>query len=384
MTDIVETGTRINVADRMRLVKNRSSGFDYLRLILSILIIGYHTVVVCYGREAEIEFWTSPIRPFWYLLVPGFFAMSGFLVTGSLLRVNNVPGFITLRMMRILPALCCEVLISAILIGPMLTELPMQLYYGSPVFLSYFLNVVGDIHYALPGVFTHNHVDWVNIQLWTIPCEFKCFVVLSIMVLIGLMRNRPLYTATVLIMSASAWYSDLNNGLLVRELRPSENLIIMCFLWGMLVHMYREYIPYNGFMFTACIIVSWWILSGTDMVYLAIFPITYITIYLGLLNPPKMFLITTGDYSYGLYLYGFPIQQAVYQGFPQFRQWQVHLPISLLLASICAYLSWHYLESKMLGKKKAALEFIYSLKPAAEEEISLTERPTGFLGDVEA
>jgi peptidoglycan/LPS O-acetylase OafA/YrhL len=56
------------------------------------------------------------------------------------------------------------------------------------------------------------------------------------------------------------------------------------------------------------------------------------TVYLGLLNPPKLGLLF-GDHSYGLYLYGFPIQQAVASAGNRTHNWYINFGIALPLAS---------------------------------------------------
>jgi peptidoglycan/LPS O-acetylase OafA/YrhL len=39
-------------------------------------------------------------------------------------------------------------------------------------------------------------------------------------------------------------------------------------------------------------------------------PATYATVFLGVTNATRNRMLLSGDYSYGIYLYGFPIQQA--------------------------------------------------------------------------
>jgi peptidoglycan/LPS O-acetylase OafA/YrhL len=55
--------------------------------------------------------------------------------------------------------------------------------------------------------------------------------------------------------------------------------------------------------------------------YLIAFPVAYMTIYLGLLNPGRQKLLLSGDYSYGIFLYGYPIQQAVAAFGPVMHEW---------------------------------------------------------------
>lgn len=166
--------SRGSLEDQLVRTKNRPTGFDYLRIALSVSVLAAHTVTVCYGTQAETVLWSGPLRPLVYFIVPSFFALSGFLVAGSRER-NSLPAFLTLRVLRIYPALTAEVVISAFLIGAALTILPLHQYFTSRTLLKYLLNVTGYIHYRLPGVFeTLPTPNIVNAQLWTVPFELEC------------------------------------------------------------------------------------------------------------------------------------------------------------------------------------------------------------------
>jgi peptidoglycan/LPS O-acetylase OafA/YrhL len=92
-------------------------------------------------------------------MVPAFFALSGFLVTGSALRLRATAPFLTFRVLRILPALLVEVTLSALILGALFTTLPLKSYFSDPQFFRYFGNIVGLITFHLPGVFESNCVD---------------------------------------------------------------------------------------------------------------------------------------------------------------------------------------------------------------------------------
>jgi hypothetical protein len=68
-------------------------------------------------------------------------------------RSKTLFAFIGLRVLRIAPALCAEVFLSALILGPILTTHSLTDYFSSNDFRLYFLNILGDIHYLLPGVF---------------------------------------------------------------------------------------------------------------------------------------------------------------------------------------------------------------------------------------
>jgi peptidoglycan/LPS O-acetylase OafA/YrhL len=92
--------------------------------------------------------------------------------------------------------------------------------------------------------------------------------------------------------------------------------------------------------------------------YLAPLPIAYVTMFIGLQNPGKIRLIAAGDFSYGVYLYGFPIQQTVARLLPDHRVWYIHFPASLTIAAMFAWLSWTMIESPILVRKGRATRFV--------------------------
>jgi len=111
-----------------------------------------HSFSTSYGASAGDQIATGPFRPLVCFLLPAFFALSGFLVAGSLVR-NDLLSFGALRFLRIFPALIGEVVISALIIGPVFPILSLNQYFTNQTFYKYFLNVIGYIHYQLPGVF---------------------------------------------------------------------------------------------------------------------------------------------------------------------------------------------------------------------------------------
>jgi len=102
------------LADRLTLTQNRPAGFDWMRVILACGVVGFHTIVVSYGRVIERLYTTTPINRLPVAALLGmFFVLSGFLVASSLERCRTLVSFAGLRIMRIFPALVVEVMISA-------------------------------------------------------------------------------------------------------------------------------------------------------------------------------------------------------------------------------------------------------------------------------
>jgi peptidoglycan/LPS O-acetylase OafA/YrhL len=89
--------------------------------------------------------------------------------------------------------------------------------------------------------------------------------------------------------------------------------------------------------------------------YILIFPlaVTYVITYLGLVKFPRIALLQSGDDSYGIYLYGFPIAQALVAIIPQLRGhglWVNFVTVPITFAFSVA--SWHIIEKPTLSLKK--------------------------------
>ncbi len=325
----------------------RPSGFDYMRLGLALLVIFFHSLEFT-SQDVALRFLVA--RPFNVLdlsIVPMFFALSGFLVAGSLDRARSLIDFIGLRVLRIFPALAVDTLFSALVLGLALTALPPQVYLSSPGFRAYFLNMFGDIHYHLPGVFGSNPHPMVNAQLWTIPYELGCYLTFVGLTLAGVYRRRAIFLAVTLlvILLMQAWLPAFG------EANFRHALVAPSFLAGVVMHLYRDRVPWNPWIFVASLLGMAIAVSVPHLMRFLPIPLAYATVFLGTLNPTKVWRINTGDYSYGLYLYGFPVAQALIATVPAARVWYGNFALTVLATGVLAVLSWRVVEMNCLALK---------------------------------
>jgi len=321
-----------------------------MRLVLALLIVVIHTMSVVYGAAYTHEIWTSPIRPLLAVVLPMFFALSGFLVAGSLGRCRSLVSFMGLRVIRIVPALAVDTCVGALLLGPLFTSLPLDEYFGAPTFRSYFLNIIGEIHYSLPGVFESN--PWpgsVNLQLWTLPFELMCYLAIAVLAIFRILQRPAIFLGFTIAANLAVFvvYG------LMSDTAPTHAVpglvLLQSFLYGVACFMFRRLIPWNGMLGIAAAIATFIALSIPHGDFLAALPATYLTVYLGLMQPARSRLVTSGDYSYGIFLYGFPIQQAVVVmlgdiGRNPFVNFLVAIPVIVCLAVF----SWFVVEKPAL------------------------------------
>jgi peptidoglycan/LPS O-acetylase OafA/YrhL len=331
------------------------TGFDYLRITLAIGVLGWHSIAIATGSNDDTAIWTGPFRFLPAMVLPVFFALSGFLVAGSLQR-TALHQFITLRVLRLMPALAVETALSALVLGLLFTQLSYFQYFTTRQFYTYFLNIVGFIHYFLPGVFENNPVKgYINAQLWTVPFELECYLALILLSVITLFRRRLLFTIVVvgLALALTLW------AVVGRHVDPTNHLpgraLVLSFLAGVSVYLYRDVVRYSNVLGFMSMIVSAALLQAPDGCYLAALPVAYMTVWIGLFQLPK---IPFGDLSYGVYLFHYPIEQTVVHLFPDVRSWWLLTLVSLPLTAIFAWLSWNLIEKPTLTRKKLILAAI--------------------------
>ena len=345
----------ITIADRVKETAGRSTGFDYLRIILALAVVCWHSKITSYGPIVQQDVYNGPFRAVFAAILPMFFALSGFLVAGSLERNPSIAKFVGLRAIRIIPALACETILSALLLGPALTKIPLSAYFASSEFRSYLLNSLGIVHFRLPGLFISNPASGVvNGQLWTVPFELICYLTLALLALLGIARRARL----VFLISVAIQVMLLTRKVIVLHGAMSINhgplpgfSLVMCFLAGLTIYFARDAIPLSRRLAVLSGLLLFLLLSIPLGDYLLCYPAAYLTVWLGLCDPKANALHRLGDLSYGVFLYGFPVQQVVASTGDWARHWYINLALAIPLSCVVAFVSWRLVERPALRLK---------------------------------
>jgi peptidoglycan/LPS O-acetylase OafA/YrhL len=354
--------------DRLARFGGVGPGFDHLRIGLSLSILLWHSFSNSYGLRYAESLSAFPVPPLLSALLPMFFGLSGFLVTGSALRTNDVKTFLTFRTLRILPALFTEITLSAMILGPLLTSLTLRQYFSDPLFYEYFGSLIGRVRFNLPGLFLNNPTpNFVNFALWTVAPEILCYIAMTLLMVSGSYRNaKAVLLMTVAYAVICIFLDSLDPPMRVAEVLPSKSLILS-FLVGTVVFLFRRQIVYSR----AAALVS--LVAATSLVfaaqrfsipllmYMSIPGYVYVVAVIGLTNIPKIPLLSSGDYSYGVYIYGFPIQQTIAR-FASEQNALTNFAIALPTTLVVAAISWHLVEKPFL-----ALRHRFSAKSGARE-----------------
>lgn len=337
----------------------RTSGFDYLRLGLALGVILWHGSIVGYGPEFDAALQETWLGALAGMILPMFFALSGFLVGRSLFRSSSLLDYVAARVLRIVPALTVVALLTTFVLGPLVTTLPLATYFGDTEIVRYLGNAVGITYVFLPGVFESNMIDWVNISLWTIHYEIICYGILLLLAVIGIAGSKRAFLACLVAAQVAApLYQFLVTGDPFLDRQSYPEALMLSFFFGMGCYVFRYDIPRSPLLALVAFVAAFAISHSYDVYYLIGLPAAYLTVTLGLTDPRRIRAVLGGDYSYGIYIYAFPIQQMQVWLFPNDHAWWQNMAFSIPLSFAFAALSWHLLEKPMLARRRAVVAAI--------------------------
>lgn len=329
----------------------RENNFDALRLVAALSVILSHAFFIAQGVEKNdpLNRLTGNQSMLGLAGVFVFFAVSGFLVTQSFEQTRSPLRYLIKRALRIFPALIVCLILTAFVLGPIVTTLPLGEYLKRPEPWRYvFYNSFFDIRvHELPGVvFVNNQTGAeVNGSLWSLGCEFDMYLMVLVLGVLRLIR-LPVCLALLALGMACIAFPDALGFL------GGWGWTLSFFAAGMVLYKLRDTRIFDGRV--ALLALAGLALSIPLRQFILLFPLfgCYLALYLAL-NPKLPIIPATkfGDLSYGLYIFGWPSEELmIWLMHGQATWWQEFL-LSTLLAGSLAFLSWHLVEKRALRLK---------------------------------
>lgn len=337
----------------------RNNNFTIIRLIFASSVLFGHSWAITGTKGSDpISSLLTGYTWIGALAVNGFFAISGFLVAGSLVR-HGVVGYSIARALRIFPGLAVCIALSVFVLGLFYTTLPAWDYLLAPQTQRYLLNatLVPRLEWSLPGVFTDHPYKALNGSLWTLKAEVACYIALGMVGLAGLLRQR--LTATLACAAALAIGYLAFKSIPIFGSHPNWARPAAFFLLGVLVWAHRQSIPlHSGIALVALLAIAAMIgmqIPGSIFQPISAICFTYLIFFMAFAVPHINADRFPGDISYGVYIYSFPCQQLVY--------WNGQGPytnaaLAALLTGSLAALSWYLIEKTALEFKKPVTAWI--------------------------
>jgi peptidoglycan/LPS O-acetylase OafA/YrhL len=338
--------------------QGRDNNFNLIRMVAALAVLVTHSFALAIGTGDAEPFRGTLGMTMGSIAVDVFFITSGFLVTSSLLNRQSIIEFIWARALRIFPALLMMLFLTVFLLGVLFTSLPIPTYLSSSetyIYLAKCATLFMGVAYNLPGVFDNNpYKNAVNGSLWTLPHEVRMYAILALVWFA--LRIAPKFQligfkVIVVTFSLVAGIYILAGHFYFHYESKFAKLFFMFFV-GATFYILREYIVLSRWLFWFLVILLTVATSNKHAFFVVyVFAIAYILFYLayvpsGLIRKYNQL----GDYSYGIYIYAFPVQQSVAALIPGVSVSQMIL-ISATYTLLFATLSWHILERRSLELK---------------------------------
>jgi len=341
---------------------DRSNNINLIRFCAAGMVLFAHSFVIVAGDRYAGPFVQSTGHDLGYHAVNIFFTASGLLIAQSW---NNNPSLIYYgsgRLLRLWPALFICALFVAFVVGPVVTVVSLSTYFHSLLTYQYLPHVMDLVQVSspLPGVYTtlpgNTEIDG---PLWTLKYEVICYLGLAVFGYVGGFRTVKRFLTWTLpiivmlfVLSTMQVAHDLS--------QPYMHLIRFgfCFGLGVVAFVMADRMPLTLWVVVA--LAGMAILARyTAFYYAALWIFTaYTTLWVAYV--PRTFLLRfneLGDYSYGIYIYAYPIQQMLVSRGGRMSGWKlaaIAFPVVLGFAAA----SWHIIEKPSLALKRRLARFI--------------------------
>ena len=337
----------------------RNNNLNLIRFTLAFLVLFSHSFPLINGQSYTPNVIGGINISLGDIAVDIFFILSGFLITKSFIYSKSLGQYIKSRALRIYPAVITMTLFCIVL-GAFYTSLSTSEYFLNTEVIKFLINnstLLFGIEHTLPHVFNFNPFpNEVNGSLWTLRYEIKMYALIAIVYssLLYLSKifnfvsiRKIILVFTVLVLS---FYICSKQFDIVNSHYP--RLVSMFFI-GVSYYLWAEKIKLTTMFFILCVAVLF-VSSIVPNAFLTIYCLTLPVIVFYLSYIPRGLIRkynNLGDYSYGFYIYAFPVQQAIVASNPNISIIKM-IVLSFCITLTLAVLSWHFIEIKFIKNRK--------------------------------
>lgn len=349
--------------DMARIAGGRDNNFNLIRMIAATGVLVSHAYPIALGPRAP-QPWAQTLGglPLGSVCVYVFFAISGYFIAQSFENSASLRRFLAARALRLFPALVVVLALTVAAAGTFVTTAPPSAFW--PDAARYFARNVTlfFLQYPLAGVFEDNPFGpAINGSLWTLNYEVLCYAGVFVAGVAGVLR-RPLLVAvgvaTAVVLHATAPMLPLHYRLdRLIELGTPFAIGVGLFVW-------RGQAPLDLRLALVLALAAALLRDTAAFRTVFVVALSYGVFWLGC--APSALLQRynrLGDYSYGMYIYAFPIQQLL--AWHGVRTAEANMALALPLTLCCAVLSWVLIEKPALALKRSSRPIAVSPTGAA-------------------
>ncbi len=355
-------------------LQGRDNNFNLIRFIAASAVLVDH----CFALVAPERAAGAPIDlealEIGRYAVDIFFIISGFLVTRSVLTQPTLVDYAVARALRLFPALIVACIFIAFVLGPLVTVVPWYEYFTDPRTWLYVPATASLItpSMTLPGVFVTVPVSGViDFPLWTLRYEAVCYALLALFALVGGLTTRTRASVTLALVFAvylfvtfaTSWRTD-------SSAIDSFMRFLLGFFLGGALYIFADQVKLSLAAVVVLALIAV-VAHGTPLFEIAKrTAMAYGVLWFAFVPAGAIRQFNRiGDYSYGIYILCFPIQQTLVMLYPDIT------PLWLLLGSFpvvlaLAILSWHFIEHPALRRKAWAGDSVGSLLHGAQQRVT--------------
>ena len=336
---------------------SRENNFNIIRLLAALMVIYVHSFAIFkINMDEPIAKALHSGVSLGEFAVYVFFIISGYLITASFVRSNSNWHYFKARVIRIYPGLIAVMLLTAFVVGPLVSNVDVKAYFQNlQVYLYPFKSLpLVTATSALPGVFVDNHyANAVNGSLWTLFWEFLCYIGVAILGNLKLLNQKvilALISVTTLVSIAIHFL-------------PQDNFVIhsltlvvpmfLAFFAGMLFYFWKSSIKFKSQYFGLALLI-YIIFSNNNLSFtsLYILPLAYLVFALSYSRTIKFYKFGSKyDISYGAYIYAFVIQQTIYHLTNGTLPFPINVVLSIMFTLPFAFVSYVLVEKPALRLK---------------------------------
>ena len=348
---------------------NRNN-FDLFRFLLASAVIFCHCYATFYTWDdftANEPFmvWSGGKISIGSAAVNFFFIISGFLILRSFEYSASFWSYLKKRILRIYPGFIVAFLLSIFVFGALghVEHTWLKTYEAYIKYVPLRMEAVNMLTLQAPiDAYYFNHMAQVglNTSMWTIQYEFVCYLFVPVLVWLGTLKHRCilliafLISYTLLLLQNygfifpydGSWYG---NALANPYYHPR---FFTYFLAGCLVYLYKHRIPRNNLLMVLSLLL--FVLALKLQIFDLVWPIagTYLLFFFAY-HPKALFsnFAKYGDFSYGIYLYGWPLQQLTLLYLSEYLNVFTFFLLVMPLVLLAAFISWYLIEKPALKLK---------------------------------
>jgi peptidoglycan/LPS O-acetylase OafA/YrhL len=354
--------------------RGRDNNLNLIRMLAALGVLISHAWPLALGPTAVEPLESLLGFSLGHVAVLVFFAISGFLIPRSFQRQPTLAAWLQARFLRLFPALVVVLMLTVAVLGPLVTTLPLAEYVERQATLAYVPRNLSLYfrQFDLPGVFATNpYPNVINGSLWTLFYEVACYAGVMALGLAGLLCSRGrmlvvfgLFLAFYLALSATP-LGEMVPGRLRSLIRLG-----LPFAIGTGFYVWQDRLPLHPGLLLAFVVLTTMVWDTALGQVLFVFTLAYAVFLLAYL--PGGWLLgynRIGDFSYGTYIYAFPVQQlSMYFAGPvgPLANIAIALPATLVLAVI----SWFWIE-------RPALSWAGARRRPVRSDVTHAERRSG-------